>query len=48
MLEKIIIMKAVDYLIDLLEGVAAKTDNDLDDKVIEAVKVVKDEVEKGL
>lgn len=48
MLEKILIMKAVDYLIDLLEGVAAKTDNKLDDKVMDAVKMVKDEVEKGM
>lgn len=48
MIEKVLILKAVDILVDLLKPVVESTDNELDDKVLEAVDTVKKEVDKVL
>lgn len=48
MLQKILILKAVDFLLDLLREVVEDTDNKLDDRVLDTVTEVKEVVEKVL
>ncbi|CAL9955887.1 hypothetical protein VPHK225_0013 [Vibrio phage K225] len=47
-MQKMLLLKAVDLLLDLLTPVVEDSDNDLDDRALEAAKNIKKAVDKVL
>lgn len=48
MFTKVLILKAIDMLLELLTPAVESTENELDDSVLDAAKQIKDAVDKVL